>query len=238
MFQLTAQRTAQDVNTNGVNHADGANHANTNTDTLDTPRHPGSESFGKHVSRTPRRPDYRDGPPLRVREARPGDGAAVCEVHRESVRQLGPNAYDDEQVAAWDHDREPTDYPLDEDGVTFVVAERLDRVGDDSPPTSVVGFAEVRPHGGDYFERAPDSYGEVRAVYVHPDVAREGVGSRLLGRLERTARRAGVPGLTLHASLNAVGFYERRGYERLKELEHEFGETGVTGTVVEMTKRL
>ncbi|MFB6176824.1 MAG: N-acetyltransferase family protein [Halobaculum sp.] len=185
---------------------------------------------------------------VRVRTARPTDAEAVCTVHGDSVRGLGRSAYDDEQVAAWDHDRDPGDYPLTELGVTFVVAEALGEVptrASDSgesaeapPPDGLLGFAEMRPDGGDYFERVPDDYGEVRGVYVHPDAARSGVGTRLLERLERAARRAGRSGLGLHASCNAVGFYERAGYDRLVELDHEFGDTGVTGTVVEMQREL
>lgn len=177
---------------------------------------------------------------VRVRTARPADAEAVCAVHGASVRGLGPEAYDDEQVAAWDHDRDPDDYPLSEPGVTFVVAEAVGEraAAGTTQPDGLLGFAELRPVGGDYFERVPDDYGEVRAVYVHPDAAGKGVGDRLLGRLERAARRVGRPGLGLHASLNAVGFYEQAGYDRLEDLTHEFGDTGVTGTVVEMRKQL
>lgn len=127
---------------------------------------------------------------FRVREARPPDREAVRAVHGASVRELGRAAYDDEQVAAWDHDRDPDDYAVAEPGVTFVVAERLgeraveptadsDREPSDGSTDELLGFAEVRPSGGEYFERVPEEYGEVRAVYVHPDTARSGVGSRL-----------------------------------------------------------
>lgn len=183
-------------------------------------------------------PDEPDEPSVRVRHARPADAEAVCAVHGASVRELGPAAYDDEQVAAWNHDRDPADYAVTDPAVTFVVAEALGESAETTPPDGLLGFAELRPAGGDYFERVPDDYGEVRAVYVHPDAVRRGVGTRLLDRVERSARRADCRGLGLHASLNAVEFYERAGYDRLVELDHEFGDTGVTGTVVEMRKRL
>lgn len=190
------------------------------------------------TSDTPRLADENDEPSVRVRHARPADAEAVCAVHGASVRELGPAAYDDEQVAAWDHDRDPADYAVTDPTATFVVAEEFGESAGVAPPDGLLGFAELRPAGGDYFERVPDDYGEVRAVYVHPDVARRGVGTRLLDRVERSARRAGRRGLGLHASLNAVEFYERAGYDRLVELDHEFGDSGVTGTVVEMGKRL
>jgi len=55
--------------------------------------------------------------------------------------------------------------------------------------------------------------GEVVACYVHPDHARTGVGSALLERLHEELREAGYDRATLTSSLNAVGFYERYGYE-------------------------
>lgn len=153
----------------------------------------------------------------------------MCALHGAAIRRLGAAAYDDHQVDAWDRDREPSDYPVDEPGVTFLVAQRDDRI---------VGFGECRPEPADYFESVPATYGEIRAVYVHPDAAREGVGSALLDRLERAASDAGVAGLGLWASKNAVGFYERRGYDRLGVRCHEFGDSGVTGAVVEMAREL
>lgn len=163
---------------------------------------------------------------LVVRPARPADAERVCAVHSAAIRELGTEAYSAEQVAAWDGDRSPDDYDLDPPDGTFLVAER----------ESVVGFGELREQGGDDFARVPDAYGEVRAVYVHPDAARDGVGSRLLRAVEVRAREADLPGLGLWASKNAVPFYEHHGYERHTVHDHEFGDTGVFGRVFEMAK--
>lgn len=166
---------------------------------------------------------------LRVRRSRPADAQAVCALHETSIRAFGPEAYDDEQVTAWADGHEPDDYPIDDPECAFFVAQRGDRV---------VGFGEVRFDQPDYFEAVPDDYGEVRAVYVHPDAAREGVGTALLERLEHTARAAGTAGVGLWSSQNAVGFYGGHGFRRLGERTMEFGDTGVTATVVEMAKSL
>ena len=164
-----------------------------------------------------------------LRDATPADAEAVRDVHAASVRVLGSDAYDAEQVDAWAGDRDPSEYDTAPDGADFVVAERDGRV---------VGFAELRPSGG-YFEamRAGPWTGEVSAVYVHPDAAGGGVGSALLAELERRARERGLATLGLQASLNAVPFYEACGYERVSEVTHEFGDDGVPGTAVEMRKR-
>lgn len=86
-----------------------------------------------------------------------------------------------------------------------------------------------------------DADAEVTAVYVHPDAGREGVGAALYEELERRARAHDVGTLALHASRNAVPFYESHGYERVTEHVHEFATNearSVTGTVVEMSKEL
>lgn len=165
-----------------------------------------------------------------LRDATSADAEAVRDVHAAAVRGPGSAVYDAEQVDAWAGDRDPSEYDTAPDGADFVVAERDGRV---------VGFAELRPHGGGYFEAvsAGPWTGEVRAVYVHPDAAGGSVGSALLAELERRARDRGLATLGLQASLNAVPFYEARGYERVAEVTHEFGE-GVPGTAVEMRKQL
>ena len=164
-----------------------------------------------------------------VRHARPSDAAALPAVHAAAAHEGGRQVYDSAVVSVWARERDPESYPVAESGVTFVVAEHTDE-------EAVVGFAELRPNGGS-FQRVPPGYGEVRAVYVHPDYADCGVGSRLLRRLERSARRHDLPGVGLLSSANAAGFYERLGYDRLGEFDHEFT-TGVTAPVVEFARRL
>ena len=102
-----------------------------------------------------------------------------------------------------------------------------------------MGFGRLTadPSGG--YEGDPDA--EVTAVYVLPAVARESVGSRIYEELERRVRERGVEVVALTASLPAVPFYEAHGYDRVAERDHEFSgreETGVTGRVVEMRKKL
>lgn len=161
-----------------------------------------------------------------VREAVPADRRAVRDVHLASIEGFGGEAYDERQVEAWAHDRSPDAYPIETPETYFVVAAADDRV---------VGFGWLQPDAGDYFERPVD--GEITAVYVHPSVARRGVGSRLYDALEAHARNLAVESLGLWASRNAVPFYEAKGYRRVTEHVHEFHD-GVEGTVVEMCKSL
>lgn len=108
--------------------------------------------------------------------------------------------------------RSPEDYETDDDD-HFTVAVRDD---------ADVGFSHIVP-----------DVGELHAVYVHPDHARSGVGSALLAELEGYARGYGLTKLTLQSSLNAVGFYERAGYNQTNR-----GESPGRVAVVEMEKYL
>jgi len=156
-----------------------------------------------------------------VREAVPDDAPRVREVHLDSIETLGGQAYSDQQVAAWAHDRDPAEYPIETEATYAVVAEADDRL---------VGFGWMRP---DVEGLVAPIDGEITALYVDPSVARRGVGTRLCTDLESKARRCGVESLGLWASRNAVPFYAAQGYRRVTEHTIEFDD-GVEGTVVEM----
>ena len=162
-------------------------------------------------------------PVTQVRPARPDDAPDILALHIESIRALGPAAYDDAQVAAWaekdgaEKDG-PDQYPIEEAGHHLVVAESND---------GLVGYGHL----------VPDEQ-EVRAVYVHPDHVRERIGSTLLAHLEGYALGRGLDRLQLWASLNAVGFYERMGYRPTEEetIEKEWDGCRVTLSVIAMEK--
>lgn len=138
-------------------------------------------------------------------------------VHRAAVRGVDPGPYDRRQLDAWDHDRDPDGYPFGDPDRPVVVAERDART---------VGFGW-----------ANDREGEVEAVYVHPDHAGDGVGSTLLAHLEGRLAAVGVEAVEVLASLNAVPFYRRAGYEHVGERPVEFDD-GVELSCARMVKDL
>ncbi len=130
---------------------------------------------------------------MHVRDATREDLESVVQVHSAAVEGVrGTDAYDRRQVEAWNHERDPGDYPLADPDRRLVVAER---------DGAVVGFGQVAP-----------GRGELEAVYVDPDHWGQGVGTALVTHLEGVAHEAGAGGLRLLASQNAVEFYEAAGY--------------------------
>ncbi|SEV89193.1 GNAT family N-acetyltransferase [Halobacterium jilantaiense] len=162
-----------------------------------------------------------------VRPAAPDDRPRIRECHVAAVRESGPDAYDERQVAAWADTGEPVeDYPVESDGHYLVVAELHDVTATNA---DVVGYGHLVP-----------TEGEIRAVYVHPDAGGRSVGSALLDALEARARDLRLDSLSLTASLNAVDFYEQAGYERAGRDTYSTihdGET-VELDIEQMTKRL
>jgi putative acetyltransferase len=62
-----------------------------------------------------------------------------------------------------------------------------------------------------------DGFAEVKRMYTRPTARRKGVAAALLQRLEGEARRAGHSVLRLETGMyqaEAIGFYERAGFER------------------------
>lgn len=169
---------------------------------------------------------------MEIREATSADAEAIRRVHAASIVGLGTEAYSEEQVDAWAAGCESADYGVaieSADG-RFVVAENDE---------GIHGFGTLSFDTPEEYAATVD--GEVTGVYARPSSARNGVGSAILDDLEREAQERGVRTLGLSASLNAVPFYEARGYERVREHRHEFSadrSTSVEGTVVEMAKRL
>lgn len=99
----------------------------------------------------------------------------------------------------------------------------------------VVGFGELRSEAGQYFQA--DVEGEIRAVYVHPDFTRQGVGTELYQKLESKAKKLQLDSVGLWSSINAREFYEELGLEVVEETTHEFGGE-VEGPAIEMKKTL
>ncbi|MFB6118228.1 GNAT family N-acetyltransferase [Halosegnis sp.] len=136
------------------------------------------------------------------------------EVHVAAAEAGGARAYDEATAGEWAArgERSADDYPLEDPASHFVVASDGD----------VAGFGELVPD-----ERA------VRAVYVHPDHERRGIGTALLAHLEGYARALKLPKLHLQAWMNAVGFYKQAGYEQVGQ-----GESPGGVPVTEMRKQL
>lgn len=157
------------------------------------------------------------GRPLAIRPAREADLAGICEAHVRAIRETCARFYDPAEIAAWAGRLYPGVHREAIAAHDFLVAVDGERV---------VGFGQLDA-----------ATGEVVGCYVHPEVGRGGVASRLLAGLEARARELGLARLHLDASLNAVAFYRGAGFVGGGESRHALT-GGVEIACVPMTKTL
>lgn len=157
----------------------------------------------------------RSAQPYLARRATLEDAAAICALHKASVRGLCAGAYSPQQIEAWIARRVAADFrqAMTVGGETMFVAEHAGWLA---------GFASTK-----------DSV--LLGLYVDPDHGR-GAGPILLGMAEEHARSSGVVVLLLQATVNAASFYEKHGYSRDRLSSLMRG--GHTLPVVEMHKHL
>ena len=152
-----------------------------------------------------------------IRKAGPEDLPGIRTAHREAVLGLAREAYSQEQLAAWAAAMRP---------------EAIWRALADPELTMLVALAGEAVAGFILF-----SPGEVRAMYVHPAQARQGLGRRLLALAEDATRQAGLDVLRLSASDNAVPFYTANGFAGDEEDVFTL-RGGISLTCRKMEKRL
>jgi putative acetyltransferase len=127
-----------------------------------------------------------------IRAAVPSDAGAIFTVHISAIRDVCGAVYDATQIDSWTCRKRPEGYlePMAQHPFLVAVVDGI-----------VVGFSELNPETG-----------EVCAVYVRPDRVRQGIGRQLLRAVETVALQRGLTRIHLHATLNAVPFYQAHGY--------------------------
>lgn len=130
--------------------------------------------------------------PMMIRVALSSDVAEIAAVHAAAIRDVCSRVYQPSQIHAWLSGKTLDGYVRALAEHQVFVAQQDDRIA---------GFSELDPKTGEVF-----------AVYVRPDVLGQGVGRALLQTLETCAAEHGLARLHLHATLNAIPFYEARGF--------------------------
>lgn len=152
-----------------------------------------------------------------IRKAKQEDKESIWRVHVKAIRETCVSHYSQEVVQIWAGRLRPEKYEEAIRSNEFFVAEENG---------AVIGFGEL-----------DQVVGEIQGLYVSPDVARRGVGRKLLCTLEERARSFGLRSLHLTSSLNAISFYERAGFKPLEKMTKTLS-PGVERASVRMFKEL
>jgi len=78
---------------------------------------------------------------------------------------------------------------------------------------------------------------KIRAIFVHPVFARQGLGSAILEQSENAARGAGFRSFEMGSTLSGVPLYSLKGYRKQEEITVPVG-AGEGITVVRMVKEV
>ena len=151
---------------------------------------------------------------IQVRLAHSDDLPALRELIPRSVRALSQDYYTSAQIeSAISHVFGP-DTQLIVDGTYYVAEGNGEIVG-------CGGWSRRRTlYGGDQKKSGDDALldpateaAKIRAFFIHPDWARQGVGSQIMAACMEAARAAGFQRLELMATLPGEPLYRALGFE-------------------------
>ncbi|HUA21780.1 MAG TPA: GNAT family N-acetyltransferase [Bryobacteraceae bacterium] len=155
---------------------------------------------------------------FQIRPATNADEADLRTLIELSVRHLQKNDYTPEQIEGALGHALGLDTQLIEDG-TYFVAKPL------SKPDLIVGCggwsyrrtlfgSDHGPHREMGLLDPATEPAKIRAIFVHPEWARRGLGTLILKHCEDAARQAGFRAVEMGSTLTGVPLYTLKGYQR------------------------
>ena len=160
------------------------------------------------------------GDGVRLRLATASDVPALRELIPISVRALSRDYYSTEQIEAAIRDVFGPDTQLIADGTYFVApfGERIVGCGGWSRRATLFGGDQMKGEEDPLLDPRTQP-ARVRAFFVHPQWARQGIGGAILEACTTAARAAGFRRVELAATLPGVPLYRTFGFEALERLE-------------------
>ncbi len=149
-----------------------------------------------------------------IRNATTDDIAEISVLIAESVRGLGKGYYSDEQIELSIASVFGVDVELIADGTYFVVEidKKIIACGGWSKRRTLYG-ASVYEHSRDSGLLDPSrEAAKIRAFFVHPSGARQGIGRAILAACESEIRNNGFSMAEMMATLPGVPLYSACGY--------------------------
>ncbi|MEZ4740897.1 MAG: GNAT family N-acetyltransferase [Bdellovibrionota bacterium] len=154
---------------------------------------------------------------VKIRKSRLEDSRRIAHVHRRSIRGVCSNSYSQKIIDAWS-------------GGTSAAGVR--RAIKNPEVNNVIAIVD-----GVICGVAASVKNRIWLLYLHPSWIGKGIGEKLLQRLESDMRKKGIRKITLESSLNALNFYLRNGYQKVKKKTLTFRD-GTRVPCVEMTKTI
>jgi GNAT superfamily N-acetyltransferase len=175
---------------------------------------------------------------LIIRPATLAEAPYLEAVIERSVRGLQANDYTQQQIEGALGTALGLDRQLIRDG-TYLVAERAGRIvgcGGWSRRRTLFGADAVSTRDDSDLVPGVDA-AKIRAFFIEPDCARQGIGTAILRACERAATAAGFTALEMGATLTGVALYLHHGYAAGERLSVPLP-NGAALPIVRMSKRL
>lgn len=174
-----------------------------------------------------------------LRKAVMNDRDEIAALIAESVRGLATDVYTQEQIELSITSVFGVDDELirDETYLVAVDGERIVGCGGWSKRKTLFGASNYSDSRNPEFLDPARDDAKIRAFFIHPDSARQGIGSSILDQCEAEASAQGFGSAEMMATLPGVKLYERRGYEGAEEVKVPVGK-GIDIICIRMSKSL
>src|ERR1700722_286935 len=183
---------------------------------------------------------------IRIRAATQDEVPILRALIEASVRELQAQDYTEKQREAALRTVFGVDSQLIADG-TYLVADASGARGADGDKPAIAGcggWSKRKTHfGGDQWSGREDSLldpardaAKIRAFFVDPAWARQGVGTLILDACESAARAAGFTRFEMGATLTGVKLFSVKGYAPVKRMDVPL-DNGEVLPIVQMEKR-
>jgi GNAT superfamily N-acetyltransferase len=179
-----------------------------------------------------------------IRPAVSADIPILRQLIDASVRRLQSGDYSPEQIDSALRTVFGVDTQLVNDG-TYLLVEAA-AAGSQKKPVIVAcgGWSKRKTlYGGDRWRDRQDDMldpatdaAKIRAFFIHPDWARQGIGTLLLDACESAARAAGFSRFEMGATLTGAKLFQKRGYVAMARQEVTL-EGAITLPIIHMVKR-
>jgi GNAT superfamily N-acetyltransferase len=184
-------------------------------------------------------------PVFTIRPAVAADVPILRELIDASVRRLQSGDYTPAQIDSALRTVFGVDSQLVSDG-TYLLVQPIPLHSDlrENPFIVACGGWSKRKtlYGGDLWRARQDDLldpatdaAKIRAFFIHPDWARQGIGTLLLDACEAAARAAGFTRFEMGATLTGAKLFQKRGYVAVERLEVPL-EGDITLPVIHMVK--
>jgi GNAT superfamily N-acetyltransferase len=176
--------------------------------------------------------------PLQLRTATLDDVPALHELIEQSVRRLQANDYTPAQIEGALGHALGLDTQLVQDGTYFIaeMAGAFAGCGGWSYRRTLFGSDGGPDRANALLDPAVDA-AKIRAIFVHPDWSRRGIGTAILKHCEDAAVAAGFHRFEMGSTLTGVPLYSLKGYIARERIDIPLP-NGEVLPVVKMTKEL